>query len=489
MIEPIAGITLATQVSADKAFRKGDKVQWSDADNPVTNSYKAITRNRWKKWKTGRDFGRHDRVSIRRDWFSNSKLWYRSFRCKKDHTSSAVNRPGDGSGSWQNFWRPLNLDDPRDEETLMGDDWRLIPEAATTDTAAWHGYRLWLRYDDLTGAVGKVRTQYSAPAKPEVDDSGSITTVRWNPKDFSTKDDEQGQGGGWLADIPEAHPIEAYFSYANMLLIYTRRNCYVLSGVDEDSWTGPRLVGKGGAMGMRAVTEHEGFVYAVGPHGFSMTDGSDIVQPPGAERFQDYIRETLDNDAAKGVVNVWSHDGFIWISLPSSAGSNPGQCIVYDPISKSGWKQDFGVWDVAKSGREGQEFFYFAKPGDRRIFQYNHPLVQEGGANEWTDDGSAIVWNLQTAWLQWGTQREERRVRKTWVLLRADNSSTLKARLNFTTTDEYSTSLSAATVSAFKEGKVTKDGYSLSFLVNGTGYAEFHGFGVSTEPRRHRYHT
>lgn len=478
MVAPTSSIDLATQVSDDKAFRKGDKARWSDADNPTVQSYKAVTRNRFRKWKSGRDYGRGDKVSIRREWFTG-KRWYKTFRCKKDNTADATNRPGDGSGTWQNFWRQLILDDPRDEETVFGEDWKIIPKAAETNVAVWHGHRLWLRYDDLLGSVGKIRTQYSAPSKPQK--NSAISELHWSPQDFSPKDDENGEGGGWLADLQRAEAITAYFSFGNYLLLFQRNWVYALAGVVEDSWNF-RELSNAGVLNKRAVCLHEDLVYFLGPSGLHVTDGTEVGEPQGSERIQEYLRARIDATSTYADVTLWSQDNLVWMSIPSAAGGNPAETIVYDPRTGSFWKQSFGV-NVAVTGRVfGIERTFFALPSSTNIFQY------ADGAT--TDDGTAIAWNARTGWLQFGAQREERRIRRTYALIDADNSVDLKAFRNFSETAVYTKTLGAQTDPEFEEGQKMADAYSISFRLNGTGPVSVFAFGVHTQPRRaHRYHT
>jgi hypothetical protein len=488
MVDPTAGITLASEVSSDKAFRKRDKVRWSDADNPSVQSYRVAVRNRFAKWQSGRDYSRHTRVSIRRDWFANSKLWYKSFRCKRDNTASAVNRPGDGTGSWQDFWRPVILDSPRDEETIISDDWDVIPEAASTAVATFHDHRLFMRYDDIAGSVGLQRVQYSAPDKRRPRDE--IQALRFDPKDFAIGDDEDGPGGGWLPDLQRNEPITALFSYGNYLLIFQRNWTWALQTAtgDDSSWS-LREIGDVGAQSMRAITNFKGTVYFIGPNGLHYTDGTAIGTPAGAEVINAYISRKLDSTTGHADVTMWTSDDFVWFSIPSTAGGDPAETWCYDPERNGFFKQSFAVFDAALAQRFGQEYVYFSQPGSGatkgKLYQFA-PSAQEPSSP--TDDGTAISWNARTSWMQFGLgMHMERRIRRIWTLVKSPNTGSLKAYRNFSDTAYYTQSLAAATTPTYLEGNIVPDSGALSLETVGTGKAELHGFGVHTQPRRVRY--
>lgn len=476
MVDPSSSIDLNTQVPSDKAFEKGDRVRWSDANNPDAQSYVAITRNHFRKWKTGRKYQKGDKVTIKREWYTG-KSWPKSFRCIKKHTADATNRPGDGTGPWQDYWKQLILDDPRDEEQRISGDWRVIPEAATTSVAVWHAHRLWLRYDDLAGLVGKVRVQYSAPSKPKR--NSAINEFHWDPRDFSPRDDEMGEGGGWLPDLQRAEPITALFSYGNYLLVFQRNAVYVLSGASEDSWMFRELATVG-TVGPRAVVEHDGLVYFVGPAGMFVTDGTQVVPVPG-ERAQEYIRRRLDGGGNPHVC-AWSYDGYVWVSLPGPTGQDPVETLVYDPSTQSFWKQSIVAYDAVRVRKKGKDYVYFVQPNSGVVMVYGDPSTPA------TDNGAGISWKLRTAWWQFGTIREERRIRRTWVLAKATNAPTIKGFRNFSATEAYSFTLPVATTPTYVEGRWMPDAYAVSFELSGVGPVEVYGFGVDTQPRRIRYH-
>ena len=489
LVDPSAGITLATQVPSDKAFRKRDKARWSDADNPSTMSYRVAVRNSFAKWKSGRDYSRHARVSIKRDWFANSKLWYRSFRCKKDHTASTLNRPGDGTGAWQTKWRPIILDDPRDEDTIISSDWDVIPEMASTFVATWHDHRLFLRYDDIAGSVGMQRIQYSAPDKPRKRDE--IQALRFDPKDFGLGDDEDGPGGGWLPDLQRNEPVTALFSYGNYLLIFQRNWTWALQTAtgDDFAWS-LREIGDVGCQSMRAVANFDGTVYFIGPDGLHYTDGTAIGTPAGSEVINQYIARKLDATSSLADVTMWVYDDLVWFSIPSAAGGVPAETWTYDPLNNSFMKQGFAVLDAALVQKQGMEYVYFSQPGTgatKGVLYQFAPSAQEPSSP--TDDGTAIAWNVRSSWMQFGLGVHiERRIRRIWALAKSPNSITLKAYRDFSDAAYYTQALgAAATVPLYKEGNVVPDSGALSLELTGTGKSEVHGFGVHTQPRRLRY--
>lgn len=359
LVLPTSGINLATQVSADKAFRKRAQVQYEDPLTLSTQSYRALKDIFFVKWKSGADYQRGDRVSIRREWFTG-KSWYRSYRCKKKHTADGTNRPGDGSGSWQTYWRLVDLDLPRDDESEINEDhWALIPEAASTDVAVWHGNRLFMRYDDLSGQVGKTRVLYSDQARFKR--GQAITDLTWDPKDFGPEDDEMNKGGGFFdIDTGANEIITAMVSFGFNLLIFTRHAVHTLAGINESTWTLRPVTSAYGAISAKAVVEHQGRVYFFSDQGLCVTDGGSVDEVEGGEVIRDWFREKVNWNKARQI-HMWSFGGFVWIAL-ASGDESQDRTVVYDPKSRSFWKLDLAVSAATVARIDGVDQLFFASP-------------------------------------------------------------------------------------------------------------------------------
>ena len=131
------------------------------------------------------------------------------------------------------------------------------------------------------------------------------------------------------------------------------------------------------------------------------------------------------------------------------------------------------------------------------VFEYDHPDVQE---DPFDDTGAQVYenrligWGLRTAWLPFGLHREERRIRRTWALIRGAVSVVLQGYRNYDdATVEYSVEEfpeSPNSPATYFEGRIMPDAYSIAMSVEGLGGpVSFIGVAVDTEPRRTRYHT
>lgn len=362
LVDPSAGIDLATERSTDFAFRKRQEIRFEDPLTLETQSYRSLKDIFYKKWKSGTSYQRGDKVSIRRAWFAG-KSWYKSFHCKKRHDADATNRPGDGTGSWQTYWRAVDLDLPRDEESeINADHWALIPEAASTDVAVWHGERLFMRYDDLDGQVGKTRVLYSAPSRYKK--GQAITDLTWDARDFGPEDDQGSTGGGFFeVDTGSNEHITAMASFGFYLIIFTHHSTHVLSGISETTWTKRPLTHAYGAVGSRAVVEHQGLVYFFSDQGLAVTDGNTVEEVENGHVIREWLREKVNWDKPRDV-NLFSYGGFVWISLSTIEGDSNNQVVVYDPVTASFWQTDLKMSAacVARIGGADQLFFTSESP-------------------------------------------------------------------------------------------------------------------------------
>ena len=357
LVLPTSGINLTTEVSADKAFKKRAEVQYEDPLTLSTQSYRTLKDIFYKKWSNAASYQRGDRVSIRREWFTG-KSWYKSYHCKKKHDADATNRPGDGSGNWQKYWRLIDLDLPRDDESeINADHWSLIPEAAATDVAAWHGQRLFMRYDDLSGQVGQTRVLYSAPSRFKK--GQAITDLTWDPKDFGPEDDQMSTGGGFFdIETGSNEPITAMAGLGYSLLIFTRHSAHALTGLNESTWNLRPITGQYGAIGPRATCVFNNQVYFFSDLGLATTDGSFVEEVENGQVIREWLRSQVNWDRGRDVV-MWAFDGLVWVSLPSTEADTNDRVIAYDPETSSFWKLDLAVATAAVTRIDGVDQLFF----------------------------------------------------------------------------------------------------------------------------------
>jgi hypothetical protein len=493
----------AGEKARNYAFKKGSDVVISGT------YYKAARGIRYKTWESGQRYSKGERVSNK--VAIGGQTYWRSWECILSHTAAAGNSPGDGADT-ATYWKARRLANVKNADSELTDDWFYNPVAGKTSVGAYHGNRLWLRRDDNDNWA---RLQYSAPAKPERD--ALIADLDWDPKDWAAVDDNEGDGGGWLT-VPfsgKGDSIRALQSFGNYLIIAGRWQSYVLSGTNESTWT-LRKLGDYGSVGPKAICELDGLVYQLGRHGvLTVTDGTSMQPVPGMEKARKWMKDQLDDSighANNAFPTLLGHDGRLWISMPDPSAPTTSTTIVYDPRTASWWELDLRIMDMAKGEDGGTERLFFSTDisalGGAKyptMFQYK----DDPGNEVYTDDdqngGSAtttadISWHWRSAWFQFGTTRNERRLRRAWALVGGEAAQSVIVRLfrNFNTTYRTTTTRTltgqATQEAEFVEAQVGQgEGtyYAAGIRVSGTANAvtSLHGVGIDTEPvRSGRFH-
>jgi hypothetical protein len=249
----------------------------------------------------------------------------------------------------------------------------------------------------------------------------------------------------------------------------------------------------------QSFTQHRGLLYFLGDDGLYVTDGTQVEPVPGAEKVREWFRTRLDEnqaDAANFAVDVWSWGDFVWVSIPvdgSSTADGDSITVAYHPQTGSFWKTDLPVGAHVKLRIDGTQHLYFAQHGS--FGTGNRPYILEYTGS--TDDNCDVAhtsdplfWYLQTSWWSFGLHRQQRRVRRTWALVKKATTYTLgMARDYDSSTEQDTTRVVTATVPTHIEGAWHADAHAVQLYLDGSaGPAQVHGIAVDTEFRRSRYH-
>lgn len=501
----------AGEVARNFAFKRGDVVLYA------TKYYRAAKGIRYKKWESGQNYSRGEKVSRWAD--IGGKTYWRSYECIDSHDASSASAPGTGADTGT-YWKVRRLDSILDSDGEINADWFFNPIPRKGSVGAYHGTRLWVRADDHDNWA---RVQFSAPAKPER--NAEISDLDFDPTDWAAVDDNDGDGGGWLT-IPfsgKGDAIRALYSFGNYLIIAGRWQTFVLSGLNESTWS-LRKLGNYGAASLSAITEVDGLVYMLGRHGIlTVTDGTTMQPVPGMEKIRKWLKAKMDQvlgassptTGGNWFPNLTAHDGFLFISLPYETSPSASRTLVYDPRTSSFWDLDLPILDFTTGENGGVERLWFTTCITKlttqapTIFRYrDDPGNENYTDDDWQSlDASAdtndISWDWRSAWFQFGTTRNERRIRKAWGLVGGEAAQTVIVRLfrNFIAgSGSYMT-----TVTRTLEGQATEDAeyveaavgqgspvvHAVAIRLSGVANAEtvVHGVGIDTEPiRSGRFH-
>lgn len=491
-------VNTATQYGRDYAFKGNEKVFYN---SKVFTPARDI---RYDTWEDGQVYDVGDRISSK----SGLSYW-KSFKCVKRHTASTgSNKPGVDS-SWKTYWKLVRLPLPQNDENDTSDAWYFVPVAPGTGVAAWFADRIWLRFD---GQGDNGRLIYSAPVKPEK--GADVPGVVFDMTDFRPGNDRHGPGGGWLPFNDGRHGgnIKALHPYQQYLVVFKTGAVWVLSGQSEESFTPRRLAHGIGCVANRAFCEVDGLLYFLSHDGLYVTDGTAVQPVEGFAKTSHYIRERLNGmhlntTNANLHAQLWEYDDRVWISLPKTDDSDPNVVLVYDPRYSSWWKTNLPILCAQKMGKDedGKPRLYFAtlpNYGAHKtiVMEYDSSSATVSG-EDIDDDAStsgaavSIPWRVRTSWWPFGLVHAERRVRRTWALVRADKSQTvtITPRKDWVESDIASATVGTTVASStpiYIEGKWFADSHAVNFKVSGTkAPAAVYGIAVHTEPRRARYHT
>lgn len=492
----------AGEKAKDYAFKKSDVLLKG------SKYYKPDKDIRFTEWETDEHYNKGEKVS--RKAAIGGYTYWRSYQCTRSHRSGTdADQPGTGANT-NTYWKVVRLENILDTDSDITKDWSENPIARKSETAAYHGNRLFVRNGDSDNWA---RVAYSAPAAPEK--NADIADLLFDPTDWSPTKDNDGQSGGWF-DIPfsgKGDAIRAMLSFGNYLIIAGRWQSYVLAGLNDSSWT-LRKLGNWGATSQQAICEMDGFVYMLGRHGtLTVTDGTQIQPVPGMDNIQLWMKERLDDvltDTNNWFPTLVPHLGKLFISLPRHSNGALGETLVYDTKTGSFWLLDLPILDMTTGEYAGTENLWFSTAitgatGEvPTLFLYK----DDAGNEVYTDDDwqavsgtpstDAIPWHWRSAWFQFGMSRNERRVRRVWALVAGDttNTVTFKVFKNFVTTALTSVSRTLQSTgtreSEFIEGKVGQSGHStyataIQLSGSATDRTAITGLGIDTEPLRVRF--
>lgn len=446
---------------------------------------------RYDTWETGESYQKGDKVSRKVDHGTNE--YWRSFKCIQDHSSDSTNRPGDGSGTPTDYWKNIRLGLPQDDDGETSQGWDVLLTAPQTSIAQWFAARLWLRADSQGE---KARLVYSAPVKPEKGED--IPDTVFDPTDFTVGNDIRGQGGGWLEVSDGKHDgnITALHSFDQYLVIFKKNAVWALSGQSDQSFN-LRVLERGvGCIAATAKTQHRGLLYFLDDDGLYVTDGTAVEAVAGLEKVRDYFRTRLDQAAKASALyapSVYSWGDFVWVSIPEVTATEKFITIAYHPETGSFWKTDLPVLDIAKQVVDGIAHLYFCTPltyGADIIYRHTGTVDDDGVDGGGSHDVN-IAWLVKTAWWPFGLAKQDRRVRRTWALVKGAGTYVLKVYRNFSTSSSTDTTRAlSGTTTQYMEGSWVPDAHAIEMKLSGTvAPVVVHGIAVDTQPRRSRYHT
>jgi hypothetical protein len=235
--------------------------------------------------------------------------------------------------------------------------------------------------------------------------------------------------------------------------------------------------------------------YFLGDDGLYVTDGTQVDAATGMGSIRETFRARIalylaktDNNIPR--VNSWRE--FVVISIPVAGDAVPYWTMFYHPSTQSFWLTDLPILDgVTFAPDSSSQQMYFSTPlayGKDNVYQLALATTDDVGGTSYTT--TPIAWHARFPWYPFGTARMQRRIRRTWALIKGALTYTLTTYRDY---DDTKTASVARTVTAtapyYIEGEWVPDAHAISYKLSSTGVGKILGVAADTEPRRMRYHT
>lgn len=183
-------------------------------------------------------------------------------------------------------------------------------------------------------------------------------------------------------------PVTALVSLNGYLLIFTRKNKFILSGDDNDTFFLEEAPDQNGTFRQETVTQDDNFVYYLSEDGVYQSNGSE------AELLSENMYEELRTLSNKDDCSLVEHKGRIYMFFPESGQAANNRAYVWNPKfsgqSDTMESLDTKVYISRAYSSAFDDELYVASSLVGQVFTY------ESEANDYTDVGGEIEFTLST---------------------------------------------------------------------------------------------
>lgn len=234
--------------------------------------------------------------------------------------------------------------------------------------------------------------------------------------------------------IETGDPLTAMFNLGGVIYFLTRRNKYYMYSQTADVWTQQASSAQHGTFSQESCTWNLNYAYYANDDGIYMFDGSSE-----ASITQNSIQSTYDAIETKESIVLELYGNRLYIFYSSTGDGVNDSCLVYN-INLRVWESfDTGLPISAAIGRKTASNRFIC--GSNRFGQL---LSYETNNNEYADLGAPIDFDLETAYMHFGTPSQLHRITK-WrpEFAKVPNDYTIKCgyALDFTDDVKYAFSI------------------------------------------------
>lgn len=256
--------------------------------------------------------------------------------------------------------------------------------------------------------------------------------------------------------IKTGDPLTAMFNLGGVLYFMTRRNKYQMYAQSADSWTQSASNAQNGTFSQESVVCDLNYAYFANDNGIYIFDGASE-----ASITEGSIQNVYDAIPNKEKIVVELYKNRLYVYYPSTSGGPNDHCLVYN-INLKVWESfDSNTFVSATSARQNTSGRFICGHSKIGMLMINEDATN----NNYSDIGTAIAFNLETAYQHFGTTSQQKRITK-W---RPEFATTTKPytvecgySLDYTDQVEYAFSIDLLRQAPTYVGKNIQGGYKSS---------------------------
>ena len=233
-------------------------------------------------------------------------------------------------------------------------------------------------------------------------DSITVTSVSHAAEPINSYDDFDRDFRQNFPAIETGDPLTAMFNLGGVIYILTKRNKYYMYSQTADVWSQQASSAQHGTYSQESTVCDLNYAYYANDDGIYMFDGSSE-----SSLTEKTIQKTYDAIAGKESIVLELYNNRLYVFYSSTGNGINDSCLVYN-INLRLWESfDTGTCVSATSGRKS--------PTNRFICGssvFGQLYIYENNANAYADLGAPIKFDLETAYLHFGTPSQLHRITK-----------------------------------------------------------------------------
>ena len=247
--------------------------------------------------------------------------------------------------------------------------------------------------------------------------------------------------------IKTGDPLTAMFNLGGVVYFLTRRNKYYMYSQTADVWTQQASSAQHGTYSQESCVCDLNYAYYANDDGIYIFDGSSE-----ASITQNTIQKTYDAISDKDSIRLELFNNRLYVFYSSTGNGKNDSCLVYN-INLRLWESfDTGLPICATIGRQtASNRFICGSSSFGQLYSF------ENNTNEYADLGSPIAFDLETAYLHFGTPSQLHRITK-WrpEFAKVSGNYTIKCgyALDFTDNVKYAYSINLQNQTPIQESYV-----------------------------------